>query len=304
MTPTTLIDHGMTWYDVVRPTESELKVLAKKHRFHELDIEDCLSEHERPKLESYDEYLFIVFHIAYGTAGGRMLKAEVNIFVGESYLVTVHDGNLDILSDLRQELQKSEAKRRQYMDKGTGFFLYRLMEHLFESGFPLVEGITKKLRRLEDTLFAREEGPEAFREVLTIKRNIITMRSILLPQRTLVAAIQHQGTRFLGQHLQPYFDDILDAIERQWSLLDSAKELSEALHDTQESWLTFKTNAVVRALTVVSVTLLPLNIVSGLYGMNVPLPYQENALAFWAIVIVMGAMLFGIIGYSMYRKWL
>ena len=303
MRPYQLSDHGITWYDVVHPSEDNLRSLQRKYHFHELDIEDCTSEHERPKLDTYDNYLFVVFHIPYG-AGGRILKAELNIFIGEDFIVTVHDGVLDLLTMLRQQLQRSDKKREEFMGKGTGFFLYKVMEQLFDNGFPLVEGITRKLRKIEDTLFAREEGPDVFREVLTTKRNIITMRTILMPQRTLIASIQHHRASFLGQGLQLYFDDILDAIERQWSLLDSAKELSEALHDTQESWLTFKTNAVVRTLTVVSVTLLPMNIIIGLYGMNVPLPNQHNPVAFWVILGVIVAIFSSILVYGSYKKWL
>ncbi len=178
------------------------------------------------------------------------------------------------------------------------------MEQLFEAGFPIVEGITKRLRKVEDTLFAREESPDVFRDVLTIKRNIIVMRSILLPQRALVGSLQHHGMKVIGDDQHLYFDDILDAIERQWSLLDSAKELSEALHDTQESWLTFKTNSVVRGLTIVSVTLLPLNLLIGLYGMNVPIPYQTSPLAFWIIISSIAVMFSGILLYSAYKRWL
>lgn len=294
---------GIAWHDLVRPKEEDLRALQRKHRFHELDIEDCLSDHERPKLEAYDDYVFMLFHIPYAS-GGRILKAEVGVFAGERFLITVHDGSLELLEQLRHQLQRSEKKREEFLGKGSGFFLYRLMEQLFEAGFPLVEGITRKLRTIEDTLFRREEGPDVFRDVLTTKRNIIAMRSILLPQRTLVASIQHQGADLLGQGLQPYFDDILDAIERQWSLLDSARELSEALHDTQESWLTFKTNAVVRALTVVSATLLPLNMIIGLYGMNVPLPHQADPTAFWVIIAVIATVFVGILGYAASKRWL
>lgn len=298
-----LSDHGITWYDVVHPSDDALRSLQRKYRFHELDIEDCISEHERPKLDTYDTYLFVVFHIPYG-AGGRILKAELNVFIGENFIVTVHDGVLDSLATLRPQLHRSERKREEWMGKGSGFFLYKLMEQLFDEGFPLVEGISRKLRKIEESLFAHEEGTAVFRDVLTTKRNIITMRTILLPQRTLVASIQHHGAAFLGQGLQMYFDDILDAIERQWSLLDGARELSEALHDTQESWLTYKTNAVVRALTVVSVTLLPLNILIGLYGMNVPLPAQADPAAFWIILGAIGVIFSGILLYGAYRKWL
>jgi magnesium transporter len=300
------ITHGdITWHDCVNPSEEELQKLQKQYGFHELDIEDCLSEHERPKVEEYDTYLFIVFHIPYmNQKTGRILKEEVNIFLGQNFFVTLHWGNLPILDEVWKELANSEHRRKEYLQHGTGFFLYELMHHFFDNVFPLADSISKKLRTIEDQLFESEEQVNLLRDIMTLKRNIITMRSILLPQRTLIATLEHKNRKFVSEELALYFDDILDAIERQWSLLETSKELSEALQDTHESWLSHKTNQVVKVLTLFSVTMLPLTVLTGLYGMNVPLPYQQNPDVFLGILIVMAGMLGVMIGYFARKRWL
>lgn len=301
----TLTYQGITWHDDPSPSEKDLWSLQKKHGFHELDIEDCLSVHERPKVEEYEDYLFLVFHIPYlSKRTNRVLKEEVNIFVGNDFVITLHEGKIPILDLLWKDLKESRNKRHEYLQHGTGFFLYELMRHFFDDVFPLVDTITKQLRKMEDDLFENDDEVDLLKDIMTLKRNIITMRSILLPQRTLIAALEHKNKKFASEDLALYFDDILDAIERQWALLETAKEMIDALQDTHESWLTHKTNAVVRVLTVFSVTMLPLTFITGLYGMNVFLPYGQHPHAFIAIIFVMLMLLSTMLGYFVRKKWL
>lgn len=300
-----LTHKGVTWHDDPAPTEQVLSELQKTYGFHELDIEDCLSEHERPKVEEYDTYLFLVFHIPYRTRKtGRIIKEEVNIFMGQDFFVTLHRGKIPILDRLWNDLESSDTLREEYLQHGTGFFLYELMRHFFEDVFPLVDSIRKELRRMEEVLFESEEEVDLLRDIMNVKRNIISMRSILLPQRTLIATLEHKNKKFVPDELALYFDDILDAIERQWALLDTAKEMIDALQDTHESWLTHKTNAVIQILTIFSVTMLPLTFITGLYGMNVALPFGSHPNAFFIVVAMMGGILVAMLTYFARKHWL
>ncbi len=300
-----LTHKNVTWHDDPAPTEQVLLELQKKYGFHELDIEDCLSEHERPKVEEYDSYLFLVFHIPYrARKTGRIIKEEVNIFLGQDFFVTLHRGKIPILDRLWNDLEESEDLREQYLQHGTGFFLYELMRHFFEDVFPLVDSIRKELRRMEEVLFESDEEVDLLRDIMNVKRNIISMRSILLPQRTLIATLEHKNKKFVPEELALYFDDILDAIERQWALLDTAKEMIDALQDTHESWLSHKTNAVIQVLTIFSVVMLPLTFITGLYGMNVSLPYGGHPMAFFIVIGIMSSMLVTMLWYFSRKHWL
>ena len=139
--------------------------------------------------------------------------------------------------------------------------------------------------------------------ILMLRRNIITMRSILYPQRAIIAHLEHKR-QFIAEDLALYFDDILDAIERQWALLDTAKEMSEALQATHESWLTQKTNAIIRILTGFTVITLPFIIVPGMYGMNVTLPFQVHPLVFLSLTLGMVAATVALLLYFIGKKWL
>ena len=300
-----LAHKSVTWHDDPAPTEQVLEKLQKQYGFHELDIEDCLSEHERPKVEEYDTYLFLVFHIPYrARKTGRIIKEEVNIFMGQDFFVTLHRGKIPILDRLWNDLEESEKLREEYLQHGTGFFLYELMRHFFEDVFPLVDSIRKELRRMEEVLFESDEEVDLLRDIMNVKRNIISMRSILLPQRTLIATLEHKNKKFVPDELALYFDDILDAIERQWALLDTAKEMIDALQDTHESWLSHKTNAVIQVLTVFSVVMLPLTFITGLYGMNVALPLGDHPMAFFMVAGTMVALLTSMLWYFYRKHWL
>ena len=145
-----LTHQGITWLDDASPTEEELLVLQKRYGFHDLDIEDCLSEHERPKIEEYDHYLFLECHIPYlHTHTGRIQKEEVDIFLGHDFFITIHSGRIPALDALWHAMQHSEEERRERLRQGTGFFLAELMGMLFDQGFPLIDEIMKGLRHID-----------------------------------------------------------------------------------------------------------------------------------------------------------
>ena len=145
---------GITWRDYPGPTEQELRELQSAYHVHDLDIEDCLSENERPKIEEYENYLFLVFHIPYMKTE-RIVKEEVNIFLGSDFIVTIHGGNIPLFDRLFDEIQEFQEKKTEYLQEGTGYFLYEVMRQLFDQGFPLVDSIKKKLRIIEEELFER-----------------------------------------------------------------------------------------------------------------------------------------------------
>lgn len=299
----TITHKNTTWHDDPDPQEKSLLALQEQYGFHELDIEDVLSMHERPKIEEYPDYLFLVFHVPY-LKSGRILKEEVNVFIGSDYVMSFHQGKISALDRLWHSLHESEGTRSEYMDQGSGFLLYEIMHVLFDEGFSMLDEMSKELRRIETELFESEEQVDLLRDILKLRRNIITMRSALSPQRTLIALLEHKNKKFIPDELELYFDDILDAIERQWSLLETAKEMSEALEATHEAWLSHKTNVVIRILTIFSVTMLPLTVVSGFYGMNIALPLQQDPAAFLLISATMLIIITGSLGYFWWKRWL
>jgi magnesium transporter len=174
---------------------------------------------------------------------------------------------------------------------------------LFDYCFPILDKIGHKLDSVEDDLFEKR-AEEVVRDLSNVKQEIISYRKIIKPERSTLRLLERHIERFLPQQLELYFDDIVDASERIWDLLDNYKEVVEALEDTNESVISHRQNDVLRFLTVVTVILLPLTLITGIFGMNVHFPGFGTAAAFWAIIGGMVGLAIGLTAFFRLKRWL
>jgi magnesium transporter len=296
--------NGLTWIHLSAPTQEEAAGLTERFDWHPLDLEDVLSRRERPKVDEYADYLFVVLHFpAYDKAIQRLNAAELDVFLGHDYVVTLPTVELLPVTRLFGRCREDEELRAQLFAKGSGYLLYHVLDDLFDYCFPILDKIGHKLGALEDDVFeGRAEG--VVRDISNAKQEIISYRKIIKPERSTLRVLERQIERFLPQDLELYFDDIVDRVERIWDLLDNYKEVVEALEDTNESVISHRQNDVLRLLTVFSVILLPLTLIASVFGMNVDFPGFGTAEGFWVIVAVMGAALVGLIGFFRFKRWL
>ena len=237
-----------------------------------------MSKRQRPKVDDYaDEgYLFGVLHFpVYDRSIQRLNAAELDVFVGPDYLVTLPSVELLPVTRLFQRCEEDEAFREQLFSKGSGRLLYEVLDDLFDYCFPILDKIGHKLDSLEDDVF-EGRSYEVVRDISNVKQEIISYRKIIKPERSTLRLLERHVERFLPEELDLYFDDIVDAAERIWDILDNYKEVVEALEDTNESVISHRQNDVLRILTVFSVVLLPLTLITGFFGMNVHFPGFEN----------------------------
>jgi magnesium transporter len=298
--------HDLTWIHLDAPTSEEATLLADRFGWHPLDIEDVLSKRQRPKIDEYaDEgYLFVVLHFpVYDKTVQRLNAAELDAFIGQDYLVTLPTVELLPVTRLFNRCREDEELRRQLFSKGSGYLLYHVLDDLFDYCFPILDKIGHKLDSLEDALF-EERAEDVVRDISNVKQEIISYRKIIKPERSTLRLLERRVERFLPEELELYFDDIVDAAERIWDLLDNFKEVVEALEDTNESVISHRQNRVLLVLTMVSVILLPLTLVTGLFGMNVHFPGFETATAFWVICGAMLAIAAGLIAFFRLKRWL
>src|SRR3712207_3440555 len=160
-----------------------------------------------------------------------------------------------------------------------------------------------KLERLEEDIF-EGRSHEVVRDISNAKQEIINFRKIIRPQRPVLRDLERTKQRYLAEEMDIYFDDIVDASERIWDMLENYKEVVEALEDTNESVLSHRVNDVLRVLTAFSVIILPLTLIASIFGMNVHVPGEGSLAAFWAIIGVMVVTLAGMLGYFRHRGWL
>src|SRR5947199_9011487 len=186
---------------------------------------------------------------------------------------------------------------------GPGRLLYEVLDDLFDYCFPILDKLGLKLDSLEDDVF-EGRSEEVVRDLSNVKQEIISYRKMIKPERSTLRLLERHVERFLPEELEEYFDDIVDAAERVWDMLDNYKEVVEALEDTNESVISHRQNDVLRVLTVFSVIVLPLTLITGFFGMNVRFPGYESAVAFWAIVGGMIGLLVGMVAFFRAKRWL
>jgi magnesium transporter len=204
---------------------------------------------------------------------------------------------------LFRRCEEDEELREQLFTKGSGYLLYHILDDLFDYCFPILDKIGHKLDSVEDDLFEKR-AEEVVRDLSNVKQEIISYRKIIKPERSTLRLLERKIERFLPEDLELYFDDIVDASERIWDLLDNYKEVVEALEQTNESVIAHRQNDVLRLLTVFSVILLPLTLISGIFGMNVNFPGYATHTAFWVIVGLMAVTIGGMVGFFRWKRWL
>jgi len=297
---------GLRWVNIERPGALERAWLEEHYDFHALDLEDVLSRNQRPKIDVYDDYLFIVLHLpVFDRSAGRLGSGELDLFVGPDYLITIPNQPLQPIEYLFERCRGKEELREQLFARGSGYLLYRLVDDSFDYCFPMLRKIGNKLDALEDDIFdGRSE--EVVRDISNVKQEIINFRKVIRPQRPVLRDLEKVKQRYLATDLdlEIYFDDIVDAHERIWDMLENYKEVSEALAETNESVISHRVNDILRVLTSISVIVLPLTLIASIWGMNVGVPGEEDMTAFWIVLGSMVALLLGMVGYFRSRGWL
>jgi magnesium transporter len=301
--PAELTADGLTWVHLDSPTSEEAMALAERFGWHPLDVEDVLSKRQRPKVDEYDEYRFIVLQFpVYDKAVQRLNAGELDAFLGPDYLVTLPKVALLPVTRLFQRCVDDPELRESLFSKGSGYLLYHVLDDLFDYCFPILDKIGHKLDTVEDDI---DEGrfEEIVRDISRVKQEIISYRKIIKPQRPTLRLLERHVKRFLPEDLELYFDDLVDASERIWDLLDNYKEVVEALEATNEAALSHRQNDVLRVLTVFSVLLLPLTLLASIFGMNVDFPGFGTAEAFWLIIAAMVVIFAAVLAFFRWRRF-
>src|SRR3954466_9731857 len=295
---------GIRWIHIESPRTADRDWLEEHFDFHPLDYEDVFSRNQRPKLDQYDDYVFIVLHFPlFDKDTSRILTAELALFMGPDFLIPLPNMPLPPISAMFDRYREKDDLREEVFSKGTGYLLYKIVDTGVDASFPMLRKTALKLERLEDDIFEGRSS-EIVRDISDTKQEIINFRKIVRPQRAVLRDLERTKQRYLQEELEIYFDDISDAAERIWDTLENYKEVIEALEPTNESVLSHRRNDSFRILTAVSVVLLPLSRSASIFGMNVPVPGEGEEFAFLGIMLMMGIMLILLVAYFRRRGWL
>src|SRR3954462_7150201 len=295
---------GLRWINIERPRPVDRAWLEEHFDFHALDYEDVFSRNQRPKIDEYDDYLFIVLNFPrFDKQLGRLNAAELDLFVGPDFLITLPNERIDPVEYLFERCRAREELREQYFSKGAGYLLYKIVDDAVDASFPMLRKMGNKLERIEDEVF-EGSSREVVRDISNVKQEIINFRKIVRPQRAVFGDLERNKARYIADDLDIYFDDIVDASERIWQLLEGYKETVEALEATNESVLGHRLNDILRVLTAFSVILLPLTLIASIWGMNVKVPGEGQLSGFFIVIGVMLAVMVSMVTWFRRRGWL
>jgi magnesium transporter len=295
---------GLRWIQIAEPRLADRMWLAENFDFHELDLEDVASRNQRPKVDEYPDYLFLVMQFPrYDKVTSRLHPAELDVFIGRDYVITLPNEPIPPLDHLFDRVRSRPEVQHELMTLGSGRLLYEILDRCVDAGFPMLGTLGRKLRDLEEDIFMGR-SQEVVREISNAKQEIVNFRAVIRPQRAVFRSLERAKQRYMSEELEIYFDDLTDASERIWDVLENFKEIVEGLESTNESVLSHRLNDGLRVLTAVSVILLPLTLLASVFGMNVAFPGAGSPLAFWLIMGSMLAILLGMVAFFRSRGWL
>ena len=297
----------LSWINIERPNAGDIYGLKDVFPFHELDLEDCLSRVQLPKIDEYPNYLFTVLHFPLFNKKTKLtVSSQVSVFTGSNYVITVHSGNLRPLVRLFNECEKDAQFRATMMvEQSSGMLMYRILDVLVDYCFPIVYKLNAMIDSLEEQIFDSKDK-NLVRNISLLRRDILAYRRITRPQIGLFEILEKTQYSQLGNvDTGVYYGDLADHMRRLWADLDDLKEVIEGLHDTHSSLISNSTTETMRVLTIIATIVLPLTVVSGLYGMNVePLPFKDTGAGFWFVLGTMGFIASAMILFFKIRRWL
>lgn len=253
----------IVWVDVSDPTSQDFDDLAREFGFHPLAIEDCRNEHQRPKVEDYEQYYFVVIYEAEMLPDCQLELRELNLFLGENYLVTVHSREI-------RAVVRAQALWQRWSDlaeRRTGLPAYLLLDAVVDDYMPLLDEFSDRLEEVETQIFEDYQS-EALREVFRIKKQLLFLRRAVAPLRDVFNVLLRREQPIFSRETMVYFQDVYDHLIRVADAIDALREI---VGSTMEAYLSVsgnRMNVVMRRLTSISTILMSVTLVAGIYGMN------------------------------------
>lgn len=305
MTIQTLTYGRVTWVNIVHPTPADVDELRKLYPYiHPLNLEDVQSHMERPKIDEDEEYLFLVMHFPQWDAQKVLSRPrEVDFFVGRGYVVTVHENDLKPLVSLWNQCQRDEEECEKILGRGSNHVLYVIIDQLVDYITPILRKVDGNIRRIEEDIFTADTR-KVIRDISVVRRDVIALRRIIRQQVPVVELLERIDHPIIHDDLEEYFGDIADHLYKARDIIDENYEIITSLADTVDTLASHRINEVMRILTVISVIMLPLTLISSIYGMNVALPFGEHPNGFLIISLMMIFLAVALLWYFRRRGWL
>ena len=297
---------NITWRHLNNPSDEDFEFLKDRFHFHPLDIEDCKSVNQRPKIDIYDDYYFLILHFPNFDRQNRFVKIkEVKLFWGKDYIISIEKnpwGVSQLFGEYEERIQNDEEVNIESSDK----LLYRILEKLITESVYLLRKVGLDVELINRELL-QEKQDKIIERISITRKNLILINTIFKPQLRLFQMFENGKIRGFTEdveYMEDYWGNILDYYQKVWDMTEDYEELIEGLSQTFDSMQTNKTNETMKILTIISSIILPLTFITGLYGMNVPLPFAEKSWAFYGLLGLMALCAGAFIFIFKRRKWM
>ena len=259
---------AVLWLDIEGPTEEDMAMLGREFGFHELALEDCLHPHQRPKIEQYGSYYFLV---AYAVTADRIdLKGhELAAFVGHDYLVTVRK---EPPYDLAEVVKRSEG-HSELCREGGAYLLYLLLDEIVDGYFDALDQLEDVSEEVEDAVFREQETPTSEEmgrqgQIFQLKKELLKFRRVVAPLREVLDVMQRRTIDVVTVPLEPYYRDVYDHILRAADFVDSLRDILSSALEAHLAVVSNRLNEVMKRLTSWGAIILVPTLIAGIYGMN------------------------------------
>ncbi|HET7037407.1 MAG TPA: magnesium/cobalt transporter CorA [Thermomicrobiaceae bacterium] len=279
---------SLLWIDLADPTDADFKMLAQEFDFHPLALEDARKEGQRPKLDQYPTFLFIIFYAVQVISDARAFSTqELALFVGANYLVTIHRQPVPTLEDVATRWRQNAANLH---GEGVAILLYSILDTIVDSYFPILDEVAERIDSMEEAIFNRA-GKDALQTLFQHRKNLLALRRVIAPERDLTGMLVRRDLELLGPATAVYFQDVYDHVLRVTDALDTYRDLLSGALDAYLSVVSNNLNQVMRTLTAWSIILMSVTLIASIYGMNVALwPANGSVVAGAFSVTMMGAI--------------
>jgi magnesium transporter len=294
--------NALHWIDLEDPTVKEAQILEDPFRFHPLAIEDCLSEVHHPKADDYEEYIFIIVHgIRFDAPTDQFITRELDVFLGKNYVLTHHRGPMRSITAAREQCGKNLQAA---MPKGVDFLIHQILDQMFEHYFPNLDAIEDKIQLVQVEVFEKPTQ-ETLDRVFTLKRDVMQLRRICIPQREIVHRLSRGEFRVISPKAAIYFRDIYDNLYR---IVDASFAYQDMVQGTLDAYLTAvsnRLNETMKRLTVIGAVFAALTVITGIYGMNFEvMPELRWKYGYFMVWVLMGGVTAGLLWFFKKKEWI
>lgn len=295
---------NIKWINITEPDQEMVDYLDTNFKFHPLDLEDVLSKTTYPKIDVYQDYLFIILQFpVFEQARSIFKRSELSIFFSKDYIITINDGSLKALTGVFEQCKNDPELQKEFMEQGIAKLLWEILDSHMDYVFPILSEKNDLIFELEEEIYEKPKLTDMIKEIMTVKRDIINIRRILAPQRQVFLDLAHRHSQFVPTEQKVYFEDLVDKQDKISNQLETAQAYIDLLEDANESLINRNTNNIVKTLTIFTViTQLP-PIIFDYYGMNIPLPFQDSTNILTLVNAITLLSVVAIIIYFRRRGW-